>query len=400
MKILIVSQYFWPEEFILNDLAIDLVDRGHDVTVLTGIPNYPKGKFYDGYGFKFAIENYRGIKIYRVPIIPRGNNSIMLIINYISFVLTGSFFALFHKKKYDKIFAVIFSPITAVYPAIVYKKRHNTKLYLWVQDLWPESVSAAGKVKSNFIQIFLTKIVENIYKNSDKVLVQSEAFIESIKKKGVTEYQLGYIPNWAEDLFSDTTKTSVRKFQNIIPVGFKIMFAGNLGEAQDFESIIKAAELTKHFPDIIWVIIGEGRKKGWIECEISRLGLQKTVFLLGRYPKEDMPSFFIHADMMLLSLKDEEIFSRTIPAKLQAYMAFGKPIIGILNGTGADIIRRAECGYIANAGDFRKLAENAINAYKEESNILIEMGIKGKKYYIQNFSKKLIIDNLIQIFQE
>lgn len=400
MNILIVSQYFWPEEFRVNDLAIDLVKRGNKVTVLTGNPNYPKGDFFKGYGFKFVVENYQGIEIYRMPIIPRGKNSLTLVLNYLSFALTGSFFLLFHKAQYDKVFAINFSPITAVYPAIVYKKRQKKKLYLWVQDLWPESVSAAGKIKSNFVMGLLTKMVRHIYKNSDRVLLQSEAFISSVEEKGVTKKQMGYLPNWAEDLYSDNSKVLPAKFENSIPKGFKVMFAGNIGEAQDFDSLLKAAEMTKQFPEIKWVIVGDGRKKNWVEEEIVRLGLQETFFMLGRYPMEEIPSFFVHADIMLLSLKKENIFSLTIPSKVQSYMASGKPIIGILDGVGADLIGKADCGYVGGAGDYVALANNVCKAFRQEASVLIKMGENGKNYYNQNFSKKIIIDKLVAVFEE
>jgi len=400
MKILIVSQYFWPEEFRINDLALDLVERGHKVTVLTGNPNYPKGKFYQGYGFKFTTEIYSGIKIHRVPITPRGNSSgIKLLINYLSFVISGSLFACFHTQHYDKIFAVNYSPITALYPAIVYKKLKKIPLLIWVQDIWPESITAAGKMQFSFAMTILNKLVRNIYRNSDKILVQSEAFIPSIEEKGATKKQIEYIPNWAEDLYCDE-KIFVEKFQNLIPSGFKIMFAGNIGEAQDFESILKAAEATKQYPEIKWLIVGDGRKKAWVETEIVRLELQKSVYLFGRYPLDDMPNLFVHADIMLVSLKDEKIFSLTIPSKIQSYMAFGKPIACMLNGIGAEVIQEAKCGYVAKAMDYNSLAKNVIDAYKQDINSLMEKGLSGKKYYQQNFSKKMIIDRLIQLFSE
>ncbi|MGE5402695.1 MAG: glycosyltransferase family 4 protein, partial [Ignavibacteriales bacterium] len=320
MRILIVTQYFWPEEFRVNDLAVDLVNRGHEVTVLTGNPNYPKGKFYEGYGFKFSIEDYKGVKIYRVPIIPRGNASgIRLALNYFSFVVSGSLFSLFLKQNYDVSFVFAISPITAAYPALVHKRFYKSRMNLWVQDLWPESVTSAGKLKSVSALNLLTKMVRQIYKSSDKVLIQSEAFAESVLDKGVSKEQLRYVPNWAEDLYCNSTEVSKFKYQNIMPGGFKVMFAGNIGEAQDFDSIIKAAEITKGFPEIKWLIVGDGRKKNCVEKEITRLGLQKTVFLLGRYPLQEMPEFFVHADLMLLSLKDEDIFSLTIPTKIQSY---------------------------------------------------------------------------------
>lgn len=401
MKILIVTQYFWPEEFRINDLAIDLVERGHEVTVLTGNPNYPKGKFYEGYGFKFSVEDYLGMKIYRVPIFSRGNASgTRLALNYLSFALNGSLQAIFLRKKYDASLVFAISPITAVYPALTHKFLYKSKVHLWVQDLWPESVSAAGKLDSSFANGCLTKIVKQIYKLSDKVLVQSEAFIPSVIDKGVTSHQLRYVPNWAEDLFSKAYEVPNIDFKSIIPTGFKVMFAGNIGEAQDFDSIIKAAELTKDYIDIKWVIVGDGRKKKWVENEIVRLGLQASVILLGRYPMTEMPSFFVHADIMLLTLKDKPIFSMTIPSKIQSYMASGKPIIGMLNGVGANLIKTADCGYVGNAADYKTLANNVIEAYKENANVLLQKGVNGKKYYNKFFSKKVIIDNLIEIFQE
>jgi glycosyltransferase involved in cell wall biosynthesis len=296
------------------------------------------------------------------------------------------------------VFAI--SPITAVYPALVHKYLYKSKVNLWVQDLWPESVSSAGKHISSFSTNCLTKMVRHIYKSSNKVLVQSEAFIPSVLAKGVTTQQLRYVPNWAGDLFFNSSDFQESKYNDIVPKGFKVMFAGNIGEAQDFDSIIQAAEITKRIPEIKWIIIGDGRKKSWVEIEINRLGLQETVFLLGRYPMKEMPYFFIHADIMLLSLKNEEIFSKTIPSKVQSYMAFGKPIAGMLNGIGAKVIQEADCGYIANAGDYNSLAKNVILAYNQKSDVLSNKGSNGKKYYAINFSKKVIIDNILQIFQE
>lgn len=400
MKVLIVTQYFWPEEFRVNDLAIDIIKRGHEVTVLTGNPNYPIGSFYRGYGLNYSVEYYHGIKVYRMPIIPRGRNGFQLVLNYISFVITGSIFAFFHKPKYDKIFALNFSPITAVYPAIVFKRRSKTELIIWVQDLWPESVTAAGKIKSKFLMKMLTKMVQHIYRNSDKVLVQSEAFIDSVMEKGVTASKISYLPNWAEDLYGNSIDVSKEKYQSLFPAGFIVMFAGNIGEAQDFDSIIKAIEITKQYPEIKWIILGDGRKKSWVETEILRLELQNTVFMLGRYPVVEMPDFFVHADIMLLSLKNEVIFSMTIPTKIQSYMAFGKPVVGMLNGIGAKVIEDADCGYTSNAADYSSLARNIIMAYHQERNLLQQKGENGRKYYNKHFSKELIINNLIELLKE
>ena len=402
MKILIISQYFWPEEFRINDLAADLVKRGHEVNVLTGKPNYPKGKIYKGYGFlTHAKDLYNGVEVFRVPLIPRGSGSgICLALNYISFVVASSIFVICYRKKYDITFTYAISPITQAYPALLHKRIFKSKACVWVQDLWPESVNAAGKMSSNFVTNCLEKMVQNIYRRTDKLLVQSEAFIESVHEKGVPYRQIRYIPNWAEDLYCDKSNVVKDKYQHLIPSGFKVMFAGNIGEAQDFDSIVKAAELTKIYPEIKWVIVGDGRKKAWAEREVIQLGLQNTVFFLGRFSVDNMPNFFIHADFMLVTLKDEKIFSMTIPGKVQSYMAFGKPIVGMLNGIGAKVIQDANCGYISSAGDYVSLANNVINSYLANDDILNQKGQNGKQYYNQYFSKEVIIDNLIDTFKE
>jgi glycosyltransferase involved in cell wall biosynthesis len=402
MRILIVSQYFWPESFRINDLAVDLLKRGHEVFVLTGKPNYPEGKIYKGYGFfSHSSDTFEGVRIFRVPLIPRGKGTgFWLGLNYISYVIFSCIFILFHRKKYDVTLTFAISPITQAYPALLHKKLFKSKAILWVLDLWPESVSYAGNINSNVVIQCLNKMVKHIYRHSDKILVPSEAFFSAVQEKGVTKEKLRFIPNWAEDLFSSTKYVNKEKYKSILPNGFKVMFAGNIGEAQDFESIIKAAQITQKIPEIKWIIVGDGRKKSWVESEIVRLGLKETVFLMGRFPVEDMPDFFIHADIMLLSLKDVKIFAMTIPAKIQSYMAFGKPIVGMLNGIGAKVIQDANCGYVCDAADYISLANNVMNAYHQETKVLTIKGENGKQYYNQHFSKEVIIDNLIKIFQE
>lgn len=401
MRILIVSQYFWPETFRINDLVKELVERGHNVSVLTGKPNYPQGKIYKGYGFfSHNRDEYFGAKIYRVPLIPRGKGTGMqLVFNYLSYVVSASTFVAFNRKKFDVSLTFAISPITQMYPALLHKKLYGSRAYLWVQDLWPESVAAAGKMDSSSILKGLTKMVRSIYKKSDGVLVQSEAFIPSVLQKGVLPDKVHYIPNWAEDIFTKTVEKNSNKYWEIIPKGFVVMFAGNMGEAQDFDSIVNAAERTRHIHDIKWVIVGDGRKREWVETEIKKRNLSDTFFLLGRYPLEEMPYFFSLADIMLLTLKDEHIFSLTIPSKVQSYLAFGKPIASMINGIGNKVINDANCGYTANAGNAEKLAENIIEAYNTPKETLVELGLNGKAYYMKDFEKGAIIDKLVRVFE-
>lgn len=401
MHILLVSQYFWPETFRINDLAESLLKYGHKVTVLTGKPNYPQGKIYKGYSFwGYKKENHKGIEIIRVPLIPRGNGSgFRLILNYLSYVLFSCIHILFHRKKYDVSLTFAISPITQVYAALLHKMLCKSKVVLWVQDLWPESVTAAGKMNSGFIYRQLLKMVQSIYHKVDHICIQSEAFVASISQKGIDSSKISYIPNWAEDLFTERKEVDKIKYKSLIPKGFIVMFAGNIGEAQDFDSIINAAIKIKNNPLIKWVIIGDGRKKKEIEKQIQEKGLTENVYLLGRYPVEDMPHLFIHADVMLVSLKDEEIFSLTIPSKIQSYMAFGKPIVSMINGIGNQIIEEANCGYTASAGNYNQLANNVLTAYNTDKKELEDKGKNGILYYEKNFSKSQIITHLLSILQ-
>lgn len=401
MKILIVSQYFYPEEFKINDLAENLVQKGHEVTVLTGKPNYPKGEYFDGYSYKGIVEEeYKGAKVIRVPLIKRGKGGVKnLILNYFSFVWNGNKYVRKHKINADAIICFEISPITQAYPCIKCKKRYGGKLLLWVQDLWPESVTAAGGIKNKLALWLLNLMVRNIYNNSDKLMIQSQAFADSILSKGDYKDKLAYVPNWAEDIFTDKSSVDKSMFSELMPKGFKVMFAGNIGAAQDFDSIIKAANETKDIPDIKWVIVGDGRAREKAENEVRSLGLSDTVIFLGRHPVAYMPSFFANADAMLVTLRDEYIFSLTIPSKVQCYMAAGKPIVTMINGIGNAIVEEAECGLTANAGDYKALAKNIKALYGKTSEERAQMGNKAYQYYESHFNKEKVVNSIIKLIE-
>ncbi len=395
MKILFISQYFYPETFKGNDIVFDFVKRGHEVTVLTGKPNYPEGKFYKGYGFfKKNKEVIHGAKIIRTPIYPRKNGKgIHLILNYISFVFFSYFTCVFRiRDKYDLIFVQQLSPVTMAFPGIWLKKKFKIPLYLWVLDLWPDSILAASNFKNPTIIGLIDNIVKKIYNQSDVILISSKYFEKSIKEKLIDKNkEIVYLPNWAEDIFinDDINKSLIIPD---LPSGFNIMFAGNVGESQDFETIIKVAELTLS-DDINWIIVGEGRKLDWIKEQIQIRQLT-NVYLVGRHPIETMPGFFNKADVMLVSLKDEPVFSLTVPAKIQAYMAASKIILGSLNGEGNIIVNESGCGFAVNAGNPKLLSEKAVLLKNLPQNKIIEMQMKSKQYYEHNFSKKMLFDSL------
>lgn len=391
MRILVVSQYFYPEEFKINDLVEELVKRGHDVTVLTGKPIYPKGQYFEGYSFwGYKKEVYKGAKVIRVPLIKRNNgNSLWLILNYLSYVFFGGIYALACKTRFDSIFCFETSPITQIYPALIFKKKHGTRVSMWVQDLWPESVMAVGKMKNGTIFNLLNRMVRNIYRKCDVLFIQSKAFEASICDKGDFKNKIIYAPNWAEDVFL-TNKINCNKYKELFPTGFNVLFAGNVGIAQDFEAIINAAEETKTITDINWIIVGDGTRLEYAKSLVKQKELKNMLFL-GRYPVEDMPNFFVHADVMIVSLKDEHIFSLTIPSKTQAYMASRKPIATMINGVGNEVVAESGCGMIAQAGDYKQLAENIKKMYNLTKFDLNQMGLNGLNYYNSNFEKEKII---------
>lgn len=397
MRVLLVTQYFYPENFKSNDIAFELSKRGYKVTVLTGIPNYPNGKFFKGYGlFRRRIETNNGVKVYRSFLIPRGKGSgLVLALNYFSFAFSASLWAMFFAifKRFDCIIVHEPSPITQGIPAIILKKIQRIPLYFWVLDLWPESLSSAGGVTNKRVLSFFESLVRFTYKNSNKILISSKGFEKSILQKGDFLKKIIYFPNWSEDFNNQHSEQKIP----ILADGFRIMFAGNIGESQDFEAIMQATLLMRNNKDVKWIFVGDGRKKPWVEQFIKDHELQETVCALGVYPYETMPTFFKNADALLVTLKDEMIFNLTVPAKLQAYMAASRPILAMLNGEGADIIKEANCGYSVDSGDYVnlvKIIKERVLPYRADFE---SKGSSGYNYFNKHFQKNTCIDNLCSI---
>ena len=400
MNILIVTQYFYPENFRINDFAQEFQSRGHKVTILTGIPNYPSGQYYAGYGlFKKNREIYEGMEIFRSPLIPRGSgSSIRLALNYISFIF-GSIFTSFFllNKKFDIIFVFEPSPITVCLPAIFIKKIKNIPICFWVLDLWPESIASAGNLKTRIIPKILNPIVRFIYKNSDKILVSSRGFINSIVRKGINENKVDFFPQWAESIFKPV-KSDKNNLDFIPSNSFKIMFAGNIGEAQDFPSIIEAAIILKAKKNIHWVVLGGGRKEDWVKSEIKKNKLENCFHMMGNYPLEKMPGFYAQADCMLFSLKKEYIFSITIPAKVQTYLACAKPVLAMIDGEASKIIDNAQAGLTCPSKRPELLAKNIKKLSSLSQNELDKLGQNALNYYKNEFERTMLMDRMESIF--
>ena len=400
MNILIVTPHFYPENFRINDFAIEFIKKGHQISVITGIPDYPSGNFFDGYGFiKKNRERYEGIDIYRAPIIPRGSGSnFRLAINYLSYVIGASFMSLFLlRKKLDIIFVYETSPITVGLPAILIKKIKHIPICFWVLDLWPESVMSAGNIKSNIIPAALNPIVKFIYDNCDKILVSSNGFINSIVEKGVDVDKIEYFPQWAESLFKPMQKKDIL-IHSIPEKSFKIIFAGNIGEAQDFPSILNAAKLLKGKKHIHWLILGNGRRAKWVKNKVTEYGLQDCFHMLGSHPINKMPEFYAIADAMLFSLKENYIFSITIPAKVQSYLACGKPVLAMVNGEAAKIINENKAGFTCNAGDYESLAKNVVALSQLELSDIERISTNALHCYRTNFDRDMLFERAEKIF--
>ena len=397
MNILIVSQYFYPEEFKVNDIAFEMKKRGHSVTVLTGKPNYPKGFFFEGYSFfGRSKELINGVKIIRCPIVSRGNgNGFRLLLNYLSFVIFGSIYAIFRVKgKFDVVFVHEVSPITVAIPAIILKKKFKCPMHLWVLDLWPESVTVAGGVNNRTVLKCLDRLVAYIYKQSDKILISSRGFENSIRKYVDQTKDIIYFPNWAEEVFSSPKKTQIEV--PIFPEGFNVLFAGNIGESQNIKVIVEAAKLTQGM--VNWLFVGDGRKRK--ELELAKLSYAlENLYVFGRYPLGSMPDFFKKADAMLITLKDVELFNLIVPAKMQAYLASGKAILGAIGKEASEMITEANVGFSGGPNDHVELAANAIKLSNSDVDISL-LEANARAYYEKYFERTMLMNKIENILDQ
>lgn len=396
MKILVVCQYYYPEPFRITDVCESLVERGHQVTVLTGLPNYPEGIVHEKYRRRAnRKEIINDVEIIRCFEMGRGTGNFKLFINYMSFAISASLKALFIKKKFDVIFVNQLSPVSMAIPAFFYKRMHKKNIILYCLDLWPESLVAGGIQETSIIFKLIKWISKLIYNSVDSMLVSSNMFKtyfhENLKIKNKN---IDYLPQYAENLFLDSVENRLRNDEN-----FNFVFAGNIGDMQSIETIIKAANELKRCENIIFHIVGDGSKLKSCKKMSEEFNLKNIIFH-GRLPVAKMPSFYAMADAMLITLKDNMNISYTLPGKVQSYMAAGKPIIGAVNGEASYIITQAECGMVCQAEDYVNFAR-IIKAYcNSEASTKINMATNSYKYYMNNFSKEMFIKRIEEKLEE
>ncbi len=404
MRILIVTQYFWPESFTINDIAGTLRDQGHKVVIATGKPNYPEGKTFKGYtSSRIQKETYDGdIEVVRVPLRPRGKSGgLNLFRNYLSFVWNGIRFfpSLLNGQQFDAIFVFAASPNVSI-PAIPLKKIKKAHLAIWVLDLWPESLSATGFIHNRLILWLVKIVVRWVHSCADTVLIQSKAFKAPILKYTSPE-KIVYFPNTVNisRKTNDTSTLLPNELINLLKSCFCVIFAGNIGTAQSPQTIVKAAHHLKDIKGIKIVLVGSGSMSEWVQQEKTKLKLDNLI-IAGRYPMSSMPCLFDHASCLLVTLKDQEIFSYTIPGKVQSYLASGKPIIAAINGEGARVIEEAKAGIVCKAEDPVALSESIKKLYAMPETRRGQLGDSGKKYFLKHFEIGRVSKYLVQILEK
>lgn len=401
MRILIVTQYFWPESFRINDLVKSLAEKGVDVDVLTGQPNYPEGKTFSGYrAWSCQKQERDGVRIFRLPLMPRGERSAWRLIgNYLSFVVSGVTLApwLLKGRSYDAVFVYGTSPILQAIPAIFISWLKDCPTVLWVQDLWPESLEATGYIQNRWILKRVEKVVRFIYHHVDFLLVQSQAF-EGLVRELAPGKQIRYYPNSVEAMFCEPPEVVLPEIR-ALDAGFSVVFAGNVGAAQAVEVIVEAATLLKNHADIRFVVFGNGSRWQWM-CDESKVRGLNNIYFPGRFPIETMPGSMAKASALLVTLTDKPIFAATVPNKIQAYMAAGRPILACLNGEGARLVSEANAGLAVPAEDARALADAVIKLYEMKPEERAQLGKNGREYYKNNFDHEKLVDQLIEQLKE
>lgn len=392
MRILILSQYFWPENFRINGLASELAARGHRVCVLTGLPNYPGGEVFEAYRKDPGAWSRLGdVEIVRVPMLPRRRGAVALMVNYLSFALGAAVVGPWklRGRHFDRILVFQPSPATIGLPSVVLRALKRAPTLFWVQDLWPDTLAAIGATRSPLVLRLVDRFVAWVYARCDHVLAQSEAFVPRLRERVPPRVPVSYFPNWAERVRSPHLTPPPRRGPR-----FEVFFLGNLGEAQDFPAVLDAIGHLAGRPDVHWSFVGDGRMADWLRAEVAARGLGDRVSLLGAFPPEEMPRFHAAADALLVSLRADPLFALTIPSKVQSYLAAGVPIVGMLDGEGARVIREAGAGLTCASGDGRGLADAVARLADMSPQERAALGEAGLRYGRRHFDFDTLVARL------
>lgn len=394
MKILIVTQYYFPEQFLINEIAPDLVKRGHQVTVLTGWPNYPEGKIFPGYGARERQHEFvDGVEVRRCFLTGRGSGIASLGLNYLTFAISSSFKMLFTRKKYDLIFCYQLSPLTLAIAAIVYKKRHNTPIFLYCLDLWPESLKVYIKGEKSLLFRLVKRLSTYIYRQCDMIGVSSPSFQEYFEcTHGIAKERISFIAQHANEIAAPQREADSSLFN--------FMYAGNVGQIQGLDTVVQAVNIIRNREDFVFHIVGDGSYFAALRDKIADLGLQDKFVLHGRVPPTEIPHKYSLADVLVITLTGESLIGVTIPAKLQSYMSAGKPILGSINGDAQSVIAQADCGYYVSSGHSEALSEAMVRFIENSPQQNAIYGQNAKNYFNEHFTKEIYIEKLESIFND
>lgn len=403
MRVALISQYFHPEQFSNNAIARELVRRGHEVDAFPCVPNYPEGKFFAGYSNSERREEvWNGVKIHRVYTMPRGKGAFSLFANYLTYPVAASW-VLWRKlrARADVSFVSMPSPLFQAFAGIVLRWRTGTPCVYWVQDIWPESATFTLGIRAKWIVAVLNAVCGWLYRRADIVLVQSEAFSDMITRFGVPRERIRVLPNTAPAMYRPMKPEEAPAYAGLVPQdGFRLMFAGNIGESQDFDTLIAAAGLLRDRKMLRWVIVGSGRDEQRVRRLVEENNLEDSFHFLGRHPEEEMPALFAHADAMIVSLKDAPIFGLTVPYKTQCYMACGKPIVASLSGEGARIVMEAGAGVVAPAGQPDVLADAIVRLMDSAPQQKIAHAANARLYFEENYSAAKVYGDLERALED
>ena len=391
--ILLVTQYFAPEQFRVNDICSEWVRRGYKVTVLTGKPNYPQGKYYSGYGFfKKRREKIYGAEVIRLPLIPRGKTPLMLALNYVSFVLSGLFWKIFTRLQADEVFIYQTSPIMQAYPGIWFAKKRKIPCNLYVLDLWPESFSDITGIRCKWVLKSLEYMVRSVYRRCDRIFMSSEGFADSIISHGGDKGKLVYWPQYAEEFYRPVPPEQADVSDLPDDSRFKVLFAGNIGQAQGLSVLPKTATLLRQNSyRILFCLIGDGSYRETLQQQVQKNGLDADFVFLGRRPAEEIPKYMAKCDASLVSLSKSDIFAQTLPAKVQSSMACGKPIVACADGETQRVVCEAQAGVGADAEDAEQLAQQLMRLIAAPEEERRKTGENARRYFEQHFAKEKLM---------
>ena len=395
--ILVVCQYFYPEQFRINDICLEWVNRGYKVTVLTGIPNYPQGKFYPGYSLtKRRREVWNGIEIIRIPLIPRGHSSIGMVLNYFSFPFFGWWWNRFNKVDADIVFSFETSPMTQVKIGCGYSRKHKVPHILYVQDLWPENVVTVTGINNKLIIGPIDRMVDKIYKQTDSILVTSPSFVDAVvgRKVSVPSSKVHYWPQYAETFYRPMERQTIDEIPD--DGCFRIAFTGNIGTAQGLDILPRTAQLLKD-KKVRFVVVGDGRYKSEFINKIREYDVSDKFTLIPKVEAEKIPSILSACDSGFISFNKSSLWEMTIPAKLQSYMACGKPIVASASGETKRIIEEADCGVCCELGNPESLA-SGINRIMDSD--IDELGRNSRAYFEAHFLKSVLMDEMDRFIED